>query len=575
MAVQVRPVNDSSMLSQQLPEQIRKASLIELTTMKEKNNNNSINSVDTDQNKSFTSILSFNEQAKEKHMHLESEINGKGKQQQQELEHEHDDYEVEEEGDEAQRIEFGSVPGANHLTDQNGIHSLTDAEAVQEYFPSNFPHLLNHKLRSSGNSKSTESLQLRSNQVPGSITPPHHQMGHLTESHSQSPLDHYSINNNIRLPKIQGPKKSLVNNASGTNLNVYLRGNRRHSLTSAPITELLTSPKLKKATTSGLLDSRYGNKSNNKNGHIPNTASPLAEKKNRLVDQFYNSSRVTSPNSRADLPSLLKDHHQLSKSPSMQQISAPLTTPVVERRVLNWKEESLEPKETMDLHTFNNGSFLLSDEVVDHMLNNGGFGFNYDHNQIIEDDELLNYLLNIDNIIDHRTDGSTNSTKAFDQLSQIMANISDKSLTRARTVLMPNKRNAPDALKELDRIDLYLQNLQTTTQEMCETLSSNLDRVTDAYKNEIHENVIRLNQVSDELKMLENKSDMFKEKIKEQKSSKMNDMMENLDMLDDINNKLQKFSDVKKQRFVIRINVICGLFILVISIYYAYFGKQK
>ena len=111
MAVQVRPVHDSSMLSQQLPEQIRKASLIELTTMKEKNNNNSINSVDTDQNKSFSSILSFNEQAKEKHMHLESEINGKGKQQQQELEHEHDDYEVEEEGDEAQKLSLEVYQG--------------------------------------------------------------------------------------------------------------------------------------------------------------------------------------------------------------------------------------------------------------------------------------------------------------------------------------------------------------------------------------------------------------------------------------------------------------------------------
>ena len=38
---------------------------------------------------------------------------------------------------------------------------------------------------------------------------------------------------------------------------------------------------------------------------------------------------------------------------------------------------------------------------MDDILNKGGFKFKYDPNQLVQDKELVNYLLNIDNILDH------------------------------------------------------------------------------------------------------------------------------------------------------------------------------
>ncbi|RCK55847.1 hypothetical protein Cantr_04906 [Candida viswanathii] len=564
MAVQVRPANFPLMLSQQLPpQQVRKISLEELATMPENNNNNSLH---PGANESFSFILPPNEQTPGKTMRLASPV---------------EEDEEDEEEEEEQQYRHYQKSGYN--TPQQANHHDTDSlptnhnEDVQEYSPIHYPH--NNNTQHSNNSKSTESLLLKSNQLSGSVTPPPHQMLHPAESYSPSPLEHYPTT--TRLPKVQNLKKSLLTNASGTNLNVYLRGSRRHSLTSTPITELLTSPKLKSQNGNGLLDTKHGSKLNNnnsnsnsnKNGHPSASPTPLSDKKKRLVNQFYNSNRITSPNSRVDLPNALKDHHQLSKTPSTQQILAPLSTPIAERRNFNWKEESVEPKEALDPYAFNDSSFLLTDDVVDHVLNNGGFGFNYDHNQIIQDDDLLNYLLNIDNIIDHRTDGSANPGKTFDQLDKIMANISDKTLSRSRTILLSNKRSAPDALKELERIQNYLEDLKTSTDELARTLSANQAGITLAYKKEIHENVTRLSQVSDELKVLESKSNMFKEKIKQQKSSSMGEMMENLDLLDEINKNLEKRSAVKKQRLIIQINVVCGILILLLSVYYGYKGK--
>lgn len=551
MAVQVRSVPIHSMLPQQLPQQLRKSTLNELTTMNNKEiNNSNVVSNTTD---------SFSISPSQKYMHLESAGD-------------------ERQGKDEQTEEINNTQDSYNLHQNNNTHSILDVENIQEYSPMIHPNNINHKFLLFDNSKSTESINLKSNQLSGTITPPpppqQQQKSPATDVYSQSPLEHHSMSLSSRLPKAQDLKKSLLKNSSGTNLNVYRRGNRRHSLTNTPITELLNSPKLKNTTNIGLLDSRYGTKSNNKNGNASGSSTPsLLDKKNRLVDQFYNSNRITSPNSRADLPSLLKEHSQLSKIQSTQQTSAPLSTPVAERRMFHWKEDSIEPKEAIDRHSLNNNSFLLSDDAVNNTLNTGGFGFNYDHNQIIEDDELLNYLLNIDNIIDHRTDGNANPSKTFDELNKIMSNIADKTLTKSRAILISDKMDKPDALKELERIENYLQDLKITTNELAHSLNSNLSGVTDEYKNEIREKVIRLNKVSDELKELEDKSNRYKEEIKKQKSSNMNQMIENLDFLDEINKNLQKHSAIKKKRLIIQINIICGVVILVFSIYYAYKGK--
>ncbi|KAL6453185.1 hypothetical protein SBY92_005416 [Candida maltosa Xu316] len=329
---------------------------------------------------------------------------------------------------------------------------------------------------------------------------------------------------------------------------------------SNPINELLTSPKLKNGASPATPDNKLF-----KNGTSTSTT-PANVPKNRLVDQFYNTGRITSStNSKLDLPSLYKD--SVSKSPSHQQLLPPQGTPSSERNNFHWKNGGGATDELTD-ESIDKNDGEINDTIIENILNNGGFQFNYDHNQIIEDDDLVNYLLNIDSVIDHRNDKSTK--KPFEQLDKIMTNLSDKALLKSRQILFnKNLFSAPvDSLTELNNLDDYLVNMKKNVDELAETLRKNMFSITMGYKDEIHDNVQRLNKVSEELKLLEKKSNMFKEKINEQKSINFRKMMDSLDILDDVNKRMNDYCKVKKSRLIMKVNIFLAIVILGMSIYY-------
>lgn len=380
----------------------------------------------------------------------------------------------------------------------------------------------------------------------------------------------------VQLTQSHNLQRSLLANSSATNLNAYLRGNRRYSSSgnSNPINDLLTSPKFIK--------------SNRFNSPIPpstptttaqtspiTNGNPTIDQKNRLVDQFYNSGRITSPGSRVDLSNMHKE--TLLISPTQQSFSK-VSTPKSERK-FNWKEDSLEPRD--DLTDFSPTPPLeknhnLNDEIMDDILNKGGFKFKYDANQLVQDKELVNYLLNIDNILDHNEnthDMKNRKDTSLSELNKAMSNLYDTTLLKSKKILIPHKNDHFDSLTELNHLKRYLEELHNSIDSLGRSLGANRNKVRESYKDKIDDNIARLNLVSKELETLETKANLFRDKISQQKSNTTNQMMETITILTDVNNKMKKYSIIKRNRIIVEVNVVLGLLVLIVSIYYGYKNK--
>lgn len=381
----------------------------------------------------------------------------------------------------------------------------------------------------------------------------------------------------VQLPQSHNIQRSLLANSSATNLNAYLRGNRRYSSSgnSNPINDLLTSPKFIK--------------SNKFNSPIPSSTptttaqtspitngNPVIDQKNRLVDQFYNSGRTTSPGSRVDLSNMHKE--ALLISPTQQQSFSKVSTPKSERK-FNWKEDSLEPRDELTDYSPTppiEKNHNLDDEIMDDILNKGGFKFKYDPNQLVQDKELVNYLLNIDNILDHNEtthDIKNKKDTSLSELNKAMSNLYETTLLKSKKILTPHKNEHFDSLTELSHLERYLDELHNSIDSLGRSLGANRDKVRGSYKDEINDNITRLNQVSKELETLEAKANTFRDQISQQKANNTNQMMGTIAILTDVNNKMKKYSIIKRNRIIVEVNIVLGLLVLVVSIYYGYKNK--
>ena len=89
-------------------------------------------------------------------------------------------------------------------------------------------------------------------------------------------------------------------------------------------------------------------------------------------------------------------------SPTQQQSFSKVSTP--NQKEIQLERDSLEPRDELTDYSPTppiEKNHNLDDEIMDDILNKGGFKFKYDPNQLVQDKELVNYLLNIDNILDH------------------------------------------------------------------------------------------------------------------------------------------------------------------------------
>lgn len=366
-------------------------------------------------------------------------------------------------------------------------------------------------------------------------------------------------------------KGDLPINASGTNLNVFLRGDRRHSL-SPTMNELLTSPKYKSidSGTSGSASNKgspRGNlKSNSSSTSIPKATATSASDKKRLVDQFYNANVKPSTSSSRGSSSL--DLSSMFRNANNDMALLPVTGESKLRYQASG-DTSSEMTENSSNETESTMSGKLNDESFVNILNEGGFKFNYDSSRLMQDEELMNYLLNIDTMLDSNPE---DSLKPFEQLGSIMSGISEKILIKSTLEITnpDNNNKIGTSLDELEGLLNYLDNLKSQTQQLMTHLIENRTSISKKYQNEINENINRMSQVSAQLEGLENKLNLIKDKITEQKAVISHEMMERLDLLERVNRQMQVYSKESSSRKFMQVNITIAVFILVFGIYYGY-----
>lgn len=369
-------------------------------------------------------------------------------------------------------------------------------------------------------------------------------------------------------------------NASGTNLNVFLRGDRRHSL-SPPMNDLLAGggsgsgsggssggvKKLTKGFGSSASLARYAAGAATTTGTGGSSSGGVGGDKKRLVDQFYNSSLRKvgggAGGSSAELSSLFRnggvDTLGLNGESKLRYINGDVNESLQESEFEMNGNESTRFDEVMDRGR------ELDDEIFMNILNEGGFKFNYDASRLFEDEELMNYLLNIDSMIDVDPE---DSSKPFDQLGNVMANIGEKFNDKS---ISPSEHGKiGHSLDELNSLERYLSNLHAQTQQLMNHLVANRVVIQQKYQNEINENINRITQISNQLQGLEDKLNQIRDRITKHKLGISNEMMQRLNLLERVNRQMQAYSQESSSRKFMQVNIAIAVILLMIAVYYGY-----
>ncbi|EGW34809.1 uncharacterized protein SPAPADRAFT_47888 [Spathaspora passalidarum NRRL Y-27907] len=345
-------------------------------------------------------------------------------------------------------------------------------------------------------------------------------------------------------------KKDMLNNASGTNLNMFLRGDRRQSWTGAK-PELMDSPKInsKLMMTSASNNTSLGTSSSMKSTISSGKLNGISDK-NRLVDQFYrpNVKLHNRAHSSVDLASIFKSSIELTPG---------------KRR---WMNDS-EMMESTSGSTLNHES-ALTDESFNEILNQGGFKFEFDREMLVQDDELINFVLNIDTILDEYPQ---DTNRPYEQLERIMTSMTDKLEIKFKNILLRHQPTKNKSLEELDSVEKYLHGLKLQTAELITQLNNNRELIRSKYREEINVNINKLTHVTAQLKGLEKRSNAFKEKITEENMVMSQDMIEKLELLENINLRMREYSRIRKARRFRRVQMLLSIGVVIfLAIYYGH-----
>ena len=359
----------------------------------------------------------------------------------------------------------------------------------------------------------------------------------------------------------------------------------------------------------------YGNNyssSNNNNSSSNNGQHHHArnELRNRLVDQFFNLSVNVQAPPESFKSNGVPIHYGF---PSATLLEIPIvngdpTTPKQQDRKFNWGSQgqnhghsqvsqngTLDDRNSANFTNGGNGAtstkgpytspFALtletSEELVNATLNHGGFKFQYNEKEIIENDKLVNYFLNIDNILaelgvkDHdRNDRNDHNHRSdhhqllvrelYDPLLKIMSVVSEKLLLKQKEILF-SVPQCP-SLVQLDLIRQYLEFLKTEITRTKLELRDRLVETRDTNKEEITESLDKLNEIVENLVLLENKSRLYKEKIQAHKQLLNVEISQKLDLLEDINKRITKNKSIQRRQKWVRANVCIGVLIVVLGV---------
>ncbi|KAI5969857.1 hypothetical protein CANMA_001096 [Candida margitis] len=589
------------------------------------------------------------------------------------------------------------------MNSSNGSSPLIDTSSIKSYYPVNnswqsqspSQKYSTQRLTSSGSDKSPSVYQMSNNQSDSSIkTPRYYQHKRKSTSSSASsgttPPAVSKSSDNLRMmldkDRITPPLFSRDDGGSGYfNLDrSKWKGGAPQSIIngSSGKSDRLKSSVVNDSSGSGLLNSPWfrdlkGNSNASANGSSANVSTPnlhtqkiehlRKEQKNRLVDQFLNSSKKIPPSPGGEvngsryfnedmLPSSLSNSHvnlsalsqsklgkggvgvrgasewkkppddfvqnkdaveQVRKGENLQRLlnseinldekqvrlekqeekleyeekkveeEAPELRPQAIPQLPQKQQQQLEQALGSVGNTAGNNNTLpayASEELVNNVLSNGGFRFEYDTKHVIEDDKLVNYLINIDNVLEElekrkhnqqrnqrhkHLNGAVDDDDRYGDLINILGTISEKVLIKSKGLIYSKTNPAKATILQLDLVSQYLKTLGDNMHQLRQELVNGLSQTRDKNRSIITDNLSKLNEIDSQLNALEATANRNKDKVNQQKQMMKNEVNEKLTLLEEINKKIDLHNQNKRNKRIIRSNVVLAGLIMVVGIYFA------
>ncbi|KAI5955661.1 hypothetical protein KGF54_001163 [Candida jiufengensis] len=369
--------------------------------------------------------------------------------------------------------------------------------------------------------------------------------------------------------------------------------------------ELLNSPRF-------LRDFKRSTSNNNvlSTSNINNHNNPKdqlhKEQKNRLVDQFYNK-LPNSPQNNGDISKLLQNNLNDSNDSdflsslqnsnlNLNSLSQALNTPKNGEKKFKWDQDESNNDDTLKIieqlqdddpksgisntSTTTSRSFDLkaNEELIFNILNNGGFSFQYDVKHVIEDDKLVNYLINIDNIIDEslRLDKANYKKNEklqndpMDQLTKIISSISDKIILKSKLLIYSKSNPIKLSILQLNIISNYLTNLNIDIINLKKFLTENLTNIEIENKEIISKNLKKLDEINENINKFDLKLNFYKDKISKSKQYMNDELNKKISLIESINNKIQNQKQLKRSKNYFKFSAIISIGIILFSVIWYY-----
>ena len=229
-----------------------------------------------------------------------------------------------------------------------------------------------------------------------------------------------------------------------------------------------------------------------------------------------------------------------------------------------------------------------SEDLVNNVLHNGGFRFEYDTRHVIEDDKLVNYLINIDNVLEelekrkhhnqkhnghhrhnkHKVVGDDNNDDdQYEELIKILSTISEKVIIKTKAMIYAKTNPAKATIIQLDLVSQYLDMLYKTMHNLRQELINKLSQTRDNNNTIIGENLSKLNEIDANLNNLEATTNRYKDKIMQQKQLMKNEVNDKLNLLEEINRLIHVHNKNKRNKRIVRMNVVFAGLVVLVGIY--------
>ncbi|KAG5421966.1 hypothetical protein I9W82_001059 [Candida metapsilosis] len=225
-----------------------------------------------------------------------------------------------------------------------------------------------------------------------------------------------------------------------------------------------------------------------------------------------------------------------------------------------------------------------SEELVNSVLNNGGFRFEYDTKHVIEDDKLVSYLINIDNVLEElekRKHAQTHRRKhsnsfeddEYGELVKILTTISEKVLFKTKAIIHAKTNPVKATILQLDLVSQYLNALHESMHQLRTDLATKLSQTRDNNSTIISDNLSKLNEIDSDLKKLEATTNSYKDKIIQQKQLMKNDINDKLTILEEINKSIHIHNQKRRNKRILGVNVVIAGLIVLVGIYLGFRKK--